>query len=472
MLTRQAKLMWAWMILIPSVGWCGPVAAKETNKLDLPCEGFLKKPRPAFQIENKYEAKVLDPNKEYEKTLAILGSCRGTTPYGSTGTADCNTTGKLGGYDFGVEGIYQWQPDKGKGHTGPTPKGYSTTGRLGGPNFGVQGICRTKDGYGVRAENTATGGTGLYAKGGPNGAAGMFDGFVVVSSGHDIMLTASTEPADSGDIVFQTSGGSQKARIFTEPSGANGLHLTSGDNTPDLSISSNSNVGIGTASPRTKLEVSGEGDQRITLNSTSGVAVQLIASGAFDALLRTMTNHPLYLGTNNGWSVELPSSSDVGMIVKGKVRIVSQTNDKKTLIEFGEGLDYAEGFDVSDSANVSPGTVLVIDPQNPGSLTVSIAAYDTKVAGIVAGAKGLGSGVRLGTGQYDHDVALAGRVYCNVDATEGPVEPGDLLTTSATAGYAMKVSDHLRAQGAILGKAMERLEKGRKAQILVLVTLQ
>jgi len=47
-----------------------------------------------------------------------------------------------------------------------------------------------------------------------------------------------------------------------------------------------------------------------------------------------------------------------------------------------------------------------------------------------------------------------------------------LLTTSATPGYAMKVTDYGRAQGAILGKAMEGLEKGQRGQILVLVTLQ
>jgi hypothetical protein len=116
--------------------------------------------------------------------------------------------------------------------------------------------------------------------------------------------------------------------------------------------------------------------------------------------------------------------------------------------------------------------VLVIDPANPGNLRLSTTAYDTKVAGIVAGAKGLGSGVRLGTDQFEHDVALAGRVYCNVDATGTAVEPGDLLTTSAMPGYAMKAWDHVRAQGAILGKAMEGLKKGQKGQILVLVTLQ
>jgi hypothetical protein len=143
------------------------------------------------------------------------------------------------------------------------------------------------------------------------------------------------------------------------------------------------------------------------------------------------------------------------------------------VIELGKGLDYAEGFDVStDNAEIEPGTVLVIDAANPGELAVSTQPYDRKVAGIVAGANGLGSGVRLGGGAFDHNVALAGRVYCNVIAGDKPIEPGDLLTTSDLPGYATKVADHQRAQGAILGKAMQRLEKGEKGQILVLVTLQ
>jgi len=156
---------------------------------------------------------------------------------------------------------------------------------------------------------------------------------------------------------------------------------------------------------------------------------------------------------------------------RGKVRICDRDSGS-TVMLLGKGLDYAEGFDVSEDDGVSPGTVLVIDRENPGKLAVSRNAYDKKVAGIVAGAKGLTSGVRLGVEGFDCDVALAGRVYCNVDATEYGIEPGDMLTTSDKPGYAMKAADHTRASGAILGKAMEPLEKGNKGQILVLVTLQ
>ena len=68
-------------------------------------------------------------------------------------------------------------------------------------------------------------------------------------------------------------------------------------------------------------------------------------------------------------------------------------------------------------------------------------------------------------------VALSGRVYCWADASYGPIQPGDLLTTSDTPGHAMKVSAYERAQGAIIGKAMSSLDEGQ-GLILVLVTLQ
>jgi len=155
----------------------------------------------------------------------------------------------------------------------------------------------------------------------------------------------------------------------------------------------------------------------------------------------------------------------------GKVVIRSRPSGN-VILELGEGLDYAEGFDVTDVAEAAPGSVLIIDPDHPGRLRVSEKAYDTRVAGIVCGGKGNNPGVRLGVQGFDRDVALAGRVFCNVDASYGEVKPGDLLTTSPTPGYAMAVRDHSLAQGSILGKAMEGLAEGQKGQILVLVTLQ
>jgi len=119
--------------------------------------------------------------------------------------------------------------------------------------------------------------------------------------------------------------------------------------------------------------------------------------------------------------------------------------------------------------------VVSIDPDSPGDLTVSNKAYDRRVAGIISGAGGVSPGMLMGQkgskANGETPVALTGRVYCLVDASINPIEPGDLLTTSNTPGHAMKVADYTKAQGAIIGKAMSSLDEGH-GLVLVLVTLQ
>jgi len=97
------------------------------------------------------------------------------------------------------------------------------------------------------------------------------------------------------------------------------------------------------------------------------------------------------------------------------------------------------------------------------------------VAGIISGAGGVRTGLLMG--QRDsladgaYPIALTGRVYCRMDASNGSIEPGDLITTADTPGHGMKVTDHDRARGAIIGKAMTRLDEGQ-GLVLVLVSLQ
>jgi hypothetical protein len=136
------------------------------------------------------------------------------------------------------------------------------------------------------------------------------------------------------------------------------------------------------------------------------------------------------------------------------------------------GADYAEEFGVSATGVVEPGTVMVID--EAGGLRPATEAYDKKVAGIVSGAGNLNPGVILDRQPGKDDrvpVALMGKVYCKVDAQYAPVEVGDLLTTSATPGYAMKATEPTQAYGAILGKALRAIDAER-GLIPVLVTLQ
>ena len=65
-------------------------------------------------------------------------------------------------------------------------------------------------------------------------------------------------------------------------------------------------------------------------------------------------------------------------------------------------------------------------------------------------------------------VTLGAFAHCKVDADIASIKAGDLLTTSTTKGHAQKVDGRKRADGAIIGKALASLEKG-KGKIPVMV---
>jgi hypothetical protein len=159
------------------------------------------------------------------------------------------------------------------------------------------------------------------------------------------------------------------------------------------------------------------------------------------------------------------NNPQVALHVNGTARVC--------VLQIMGGCDVAEPFEMAGK-NIPKGAVVIIDEENPGRLKLSERAYDKRVAGIVSGANGINPGLTLSQqqlGEGGQNVALSGRVYVLADASNGPIKPGDLLTTSSVPGHAMKVGEYTRAQGAILGKAMGGLKEG-KGMVLVLVSLQ
>jgi hypothetical protein len=132
--------------------------------------------------------------------------------------------------------------------------------------------------------------------------------------------------------------------------------------------------------------------------------------------------------------------------------------------------DGAEDFDAEEP--VEPGMVVVLATGE--SVCVSRCAYDRRVAGVVSGAGIYAPAIRLdhrASAQRRVPVALFGKVWCKADAHPGPIALGDLLTTSATPGHAMKATDPARAFGAVIGKALAGLADGT-GLLPILVALQ
>jgi len=239
-----------------------------------------------------------------------------------------------------------------------------------------------------------------------------------------------------------------------------------------MTISQAGNVGIGTTTPNETLEINGasridDHDMyfRAGTDQNHGIVYRATAGGL------SIDGPFIYGWTGGALGGKNPETVALKWDWQGNIWV--SNNVSTATLTIRGGADVAEPFPVTGS-QVEPGTVMVIDEANPGHLARSAEAYDTRVAGIISGAGGINPGLSLqqdGVLDQGQKVALSGRVYVKADASQGRIKPGDLLTTSALPGCAMRVGDHVRAQGAILGKAMTGLEEGQ-GLVLVLVTLQ
>jgi hypothetical protein len=176
-------------------------------------------------------------------------------------------------------------------------------------------------------------------------------------------------------------------------------------------------------------------------------------------------------GNNDGSQITLYKYDGTASITLdasqgGDARITTET------LQITGGADLVESFETD--VECRPGSVVAVDPEHPGELTLSRGPYDPRVAGVVSGAGNVKPGLHLGQNGVtsgDTPVALTGRVFVRCSNENGPVRPGDLLTSSSTPGVAMRATDPERSFGAVIGKAMGALE-GESGLVLVLVGLQ
>jgi len=289
--------------------------------------------------------------------------------------------------------------------------------------------------------------------------SGTIQGNVGINGGLNVDSTgANTGTMNSDALTFGVSSGEG---ICSARSGSYPFDVELWtDFTERLKIAQYGNVGINTDNPQQQLEVNGN-----YVLVDGGLAGD--GNGAIDA----------YIGGNGGGSdVQIGSmNSKITAIGFYNTAANAYMHIYCSSITIEGGSDLAEPFQITKAEQpVTEGEVVVIDEANPGQLKLTDQPYDARVAGVVSGANGIHPGIQMqqqGLLEGGKNVALSGRVYVQADTSNGPIFPGDQLTTSRTPGRAMRVTDHARAQGAILGKAMTGLKSGH-GMVLVLVTLQ
>ena len=418
-----------------------------------------------------------DVNQEKADRIAAIGAIELIT--GPQGTQGIQGLPGVAGND-GADGIQGFQGFQG-------PAGADGTNGLDGAT-GPAGTDGTNGLDGATGPSGADGTNGLdgaVGADGPEGPAGPIAGInkqVIYNSGGNPaggsliyndtdnsfgLLDNAPTPRLRVNIESLATGPISDQGAWIDVSNVSGIDVAyMGTDDEDGSGS----VGVGDGST-----LNNEGITRAGLSGNGGVFVWK-KDGSYDPLVAISDNNGSgFLGLYDGASSTSTINFDGA----------TGTTTTKVL-EITGGADLSEQFDIRKPVNIDgyflqeefsikPGMVVGIDPENPGKLLISSEAYNRKVVGIISGAGGVQTGMMMGQkgsiadGQYP--VALTGRVYCYVDATEHPVRAGDLLTTSRTPGHAMKVTEYAKSHGAILGKAMTSLDKG-KGLVLVLVTLQ
>jgi hypothetical protein len=258
--------------------------------------------------------------------------------------------------------------------------------------------------------------------------------------------------------------------VWGESSAGYGVYATSGS-TNGLWASSNADHGVhGETNSQTHAGIYAQNNAAfpctaLLASSQSGHGVQGVnAAGSGKS---PPHGAGVWGDTDGGIGVYGSSKTGNAGQFDGNVSVSGQITAADVLLS---GADCAEEFDAV--VGLEQGMVAVFDDE--GRLGPCALAYDKRVVGVVSGAGSYRPGIvldRRASNRLRAPIALVGKVYCRADAGFGPIEAGDLLTTSATFGHAMRADDPSRAFGTIIGKALAPLAGGL-GLIPVLVALR
>jgi hypothetical protein len=368
------------------------------------------------------------------------------------------------------------------GATVRTDQGYAAMGWATG-NIGLIGVSRpsfTPPGglYGVYGSGD---GTGLYGVGGWAGVYGTGDNHGVKGESTNGEGLRGVSANASGVIGEGGSGDNDYGGRFSGWGGVHvdaqagpGIHVNAGGGSHGVQVASAGSHGVDIVS------ANGSGVQ---VYSAGGVGVRVVSAGNDGVRVDSANWSGVYVNSAGGDAMRVENATGNGVNVRNaggdlfaggpdRSRVFRVANNGTVFAKNYQTLpDFAEMMAFEGDANrYEPGDVLVISDSLDRAVQLSSRPYSTAVIGVYSTAPGfIGSQNPMERSGDELPVAITGIVPCKVSAENGPIQRGDLLTTSSTPGHAMRASDP--QLGTLVGKAMGELASGTGV-IEILVVLQ
>jgi hypothetical protein len=474
------------------------------------------------------ELVVKNTNGASANAFGLYGLLTATSPTATTAAVrGQNSSTNASGYGmWGSQagsgtGAYGFAPD-GKGVWGNTTSGIGVrgssltgTGVLGqhlattGTSPGISAISNSTDDLAtalvatltptsggqsseaVRAVNNDSSGNGIgvYGKGSGVGVTGSSDaksGVGVSGDGYEGVEGASLNGTGVGGGSYHGNG------VLGSSSLANGVEGASGSSTASGVYGENEHGGYGVAGRANGSGVGvlgdnpGDGGEAGQFNGQVRITRSGASSGTAAALQTENYNSFGEVGWLRMGSVSNTSpvlmlikwSSSSGDFLQCRNELSPGNFPQKCHIDsngtFVSGSDFAESLRaLGEKASYSPGDVLSMSTRKPGQVLKAHRPFDRALIGVYStrpAVLGADKGGVTRVGKKDVPVAITGIVPVKATAANGPIHPGDLLTSSMVPGRAMRAGLD-PPQGTVLGKSLGFLRRGR-GTIKVLVMLR
>ena len=305
----------------------------------------------------------------------------------------------------------------------------------------------------------------------PITATGGNDSLVLTKSDGKIRTTGLIVGTDDSYTILQPKSGAATTIEMLTPGGAQIFEAT-GTSAITAEFAASIDIGASGANTQSTLQ------SNSTFSGASRLSSAWIKSNFVEATNDAGTG--IAIGTGTGKT----ASGELGMVTGGVVPFkFSNTGvipDVNNTYNIGSGTAkyntvYATTFDgiatkaryadlaenYSADTEYEPGTVIILGGAK--EITTTTTKGDTKVIGVVSEKPAYLMNSDL-TGEFVTPVALTGRVPCKVI---GKTQPGDILVSSAIAGYA--IVNNNPEVGTVIGKAMETKDTTERGTIEIVV---